>query len=153
MSVRNYAFAAGIIAAYATAGPSLSTELDPAAITIQHLDEVKWASPTNAPPYSIVIAGDPAKAGLYVQLVKWTAGNHFSHPHFHLNDRYITVLEGTWWVGTGKKFDIDATVPLQAGAIVTHFGKQIHYDGAKDEDAILMIVGMGPGTSTAAEEK
>jgi hypothetical protein len=26
----------------------------------------------------------------------------FSRPHFHSNDRFITVLKGTWWVGTGK---------------------------------------------------
>jgi hypothetical protein len=34
-----------------------------------------------------------------------------------------------------------------------HFGKQEHWDGAKDEDAVLMIMGEGPATSTAAEEK
>jgi hypothetical protein len=34
-----------------------------------------------------------------------------------------------------------------------HFGKQVHWDGAKDEDAVLLILGEGPATSTAAEEK
>ena len=76
-----------------------------------------------------------------------------SHPHFHPNDRYITVLSGTWWVGTGKKFDPDSTVPLPAGSVVTHYGKQIHYDGAKDEAVTLEIVGEGPATITPAEEK
>ena len=46
-----------------------------------------------------------------------------------------------------------STVPMPAGTFVTHFGKQIHYDGAKDEDVYLQIVGMGPGTSTPAETK
>jgi hypothetical protein len=36
---------------------------------------------------------------------------------------------------------------------VTHFGKQVHYDGAKDEEAVLLIVGEGPATVTPAEEK
>jgi hypothetical protein len=36
---------------------------------------------------------------------------------------------------------------------VVHYGKQIHYDGAKDEECVLQIVGMGPATSTPAEEK
>ena len=36
---------------------------------------------------------------------------------------------------------------------MTHFGKQVHFDGAKDEDAVLLIVGEGPGTATLAEEK
>jgi hypothetical protein len=42
---------------------------------------------------------------------------------------------------------------MPAGTFVTHFGKQIHYDGAKDEDAWLQIVGMGPATGTPAETK
>src|SRR5947209_17309240 len=92
-----------------------------------------------------VIAGDPSKPGLYVVLTKWLAGNHFSRPHFHPNDRFITVIKGTWWVGSGPNFDpADATVPLPAGSVVTHYGKQVHYDGASDEDAVLGLVGRGP---------
>jgi len=37
-------------------------------------------------------------------MFKWLAGN-MSQPHWHPNDRMITVLKGTWWVGTGDKFD------------------------------------------------
>jgi hypothetical protein len=33
-----------------------------------------------------------------------------------------------------------------------HFGKQVHWDGAKDEDAVLLIVGEGPATITRVEE-
>jgi len=76
-----------------------------------------------------------------------------SHPHFHPNDRYITVLSGTWWVGSGTKFDSDATVPMPAGSYVVDLAKQPHYDGAKDETAIIEIVGEGPATVTPAEEK
>jgi hypothetical protein len=71
-----------------------------------------------------------------------------ARPHFHPNDRFITVLKGTWWVGTGTKFDPDSTKPMPAGTFVTHFGKQVHYDGAKDEEAVLLIVGEGPATIT-----
>jgi hypothetical protein len=27
-------------------------------------------------------------------MTKWLAGNHFSRPHFHPNDRFITVMSG-----------------------------------------------------------
>jgi hypothetical protein len=37
-------------------------------------------------------------------------GNPFGHPHFHPNDRYIVVLQGNWWVGSGTKFDPDGVV-------------------------------------------
>jgi len=63
------------------------------------------------------------------------------------------VLSGTWWVGTGKTYDPDSTVPMHAGSFVTHYAKGIHYDGAKDEPAIIEIVGMGPAANMSAEEK
>jgi hypothetical protein len=42
---------------------------------------------------------------------------------------------------------------VPAGSFVTHYGNEVHYDGAKDEDTILQIVGIGPATSTRAPEK
>jgi len=130
-----------------------AAELNPAAVTFKLPDQIAWSTPSPAGAQSAVLVGDPAKEGLYVQMVKWLAGNHFSHPHFHPHDRFITVLKGTWWVGTGTKFDPDATVPMPAGTFVTHYGQQVHFDGAKSEDAVLLIVGEGPGTSTPAEIK
>jgi len=44
-------------------------------------------------------------------------------------------------------------VPMPAGSFVTHYAKQVHWDGAKDEDAILLMMGEGPSTTTLAEEK
>jgi hypothetical protein len=69
------------------------------------------------------------------------------------NDRFITALKGTWWMGTGNTFDPASTVPVPAGTFVTHFGKQAHYDGAKDEEVVLLITGEGPATSTRVEQK
>jgi hypothetical protein len=130
-----------------------AAELNPAAVTFKLPDQINWSAPTPAGNQSAVLAGDPSKEGLYVQMVKWLAGNHFSRPHFHPHDRFITVLKGTWWVGSGTKFDPSGTVAMPAGTFVTHYGQQVHYDGAKDEDAVLLIVGEGPGTSTLAEVK
>jgi hypothetical protein len=138
----------------AMAGAASAAELNPAAVAFKLPDQIQWSAPDARGVQTAVMVGDPAKPGFYAVLTKWLKGNHFSRPHFHPNDRYITVLSGTWWVGTGPKFDPDhATVPMPAGSFVTHFGKQVHWDGAKDEDAVLLIMGEGPGSSTAAEEK
>jgi quercetin dioxygenase-like cupin family protein len=128
-------------------------ELNPAAVAFELPDQIPWRPPSPAGAQNAVLVGDPAKEGLYVTMTKWLAGNHFSHPHFHPHDRFITVLKGTWWVGTGTKFDPDATVAMPAGTFVTHFGQQVHFDGAKTEDAVLLIVGEGPATATPAEVK
>ena len=76
---------------------------------------------------------------------------NFSKPHFHPNDRFITVVKGTWYVGTGNKWDKDATIGVKAGGAVTHFGKEVHYDGAKDEEVVVIITGEGPATNTPVE--
>ena len=128
-----------------------ATDLNPAAISIKMPDQLHWVdSPSGIS--QVVLHGDPDKPGLYIVLATWHA-HHMSHPHFHPNDRFITVIKGTWWVGTGTKFEPDKTVPMPAGSFVTHYGKQIHYDGAKDEDVTLEILGEGPATNTPAEEK
>ena len=127
-------------------------ELNPAAITITKLEDIKWVDNAAGTAAQSVIYGDPSKPGPYAYFVKWKAGN-MSRPHYHPNDRWITVLSGTWWVGTGEKFDPPSTVPVPAGSFVLHNGKGIHYDGAKEGDAILMIHGEGPATSVPAEKK
>ena len=124
---------------------------DPKVLAYQLPDKIHWTENPGGAKQAVLV-GDPAKPGLYIVLTKWTP-HHMSHPHFHPNDRFITVISGTWWVGTGTKFDPDSTVPLPPGAFVRHVGKQVHWDGAKDEDVVLEIVGMGPATSTPAEVK
>jgi hypothetical protein len=133
-------------------GISSAAELNPAAVIYKLPDQIPWGPVNAAGAHSAVVVGDPTKPGFYAVYNKWTKGNHFSRPHFHPNDRYIVVLQGTWWVGSGPKFDPANTTPMPAGGFVTHFGKQVHWDGAKDVDAVLLIMGEGPATSTAAEE-
>jgi hypothetical protein len=38
------------------------------------------------------------------------------------------------------------------GSFVTYYRKQVHYDGARDVDTVLEIVGEGPATTTPAEQ-
>ena len=132
---------------------STAAELNPAAVIYKLPDQIPWGPVNAAGAQSAVVVGDPTKPGFYMVYNKWTKGNHFSRPHFHPNDRYIVVLLGIWWVGSGPKFDLANTTPMPAGSFVTHFAKQVHWDGAKDEDTVLLIMGEGPATSTGAEEK
>ncbi len=126
-------------------------DLDPADAIYMHPDQIKWVGREGV-SQTATLVGDTTKPGLYVQLIKWYPHN-MSHPHFHTYARYITVLSGTWWVGTGSKFDPDSMVPMPAGSYVEDLPKGIHYDGAKDEPAVIEIVGEGPVTMTPAETK
>jgi hypothetical protein len=133
---------------------SSAAELNPAAVTYKLPDQIPWGPVDARGAQNAVVVGDLSKPGFYMVYTKWTKGNHFSRPHFHPNDRYIVVLLGTWWVGSGPKFDPEhGTVAMPAGSFVTHYGKQVHWDGAKDEDAVLLIMGEGPATSTEVTEE
>jgi len=127
-------------------------DLNPAAIAYQLPNQIKWITAPNGGQEQAIMRGDPEKPGPYIILLKWHPHN-MSRPHYHPNDRFITVLSGTWWVGTGPKYNPDTTVPMPTGTFVQHFGKQIHYDGAKDGDVMLEIVGEGPATAVPAEQK
>ena len=145
-----------IVCALALAAAGCATEpvgkLDPKIATYIEPKDIKWVPNAAGTNETMVLYGDPNEPGLYIVRLKWKAGN-MSRPHFHPNDRLIVVLSGTWWVGTGDVFDPNNTVPMRAGTQVYHYGKQIHYDGAKDEDAIIQLTGMGPATTTPAERK
>lgn len=140
-----------LAAATLSAAEGPFADLDPMAISIRLPEQIQWKTSSSGAAEATLV-GDPSKPGLYVVLTKWTA-HHNSRPHFHPNDRFITVVSGTWWVATGRKYDPEHMQPLPTGSFVTHFAKEVHYDGAKDADVILEIVGMGPETPTPAEEK
>ena len=139
--------AVALLASAALAAPALAGRAqaapDPAALIYTPADKIPWKGEDRMGSQIYVLWGDPAKPGPYALLVKWLP-HHFSQPHTHPNARYVTVISGTWWVGTGKTYSPDTTTPMPAGTVVTHFAQQWHYDGAKDEPVILEIVGEGP---------
>jgi quercetin dioxygenase-like cupin family protein len=102
-----------------------------------------------------VIMGDPSKPGMYVVQNVFMPGRT-SRPHFHDQDRYITVVSGTWWVSLGDDadtFNAEKMIPMKAGSFVFHPKGGHHYDGAKSEIAVVRIMGMGPVKTTQLEQR
>ncbi len=116
---------------------------DSTGFVVVKADDVKFA-PTGISQQ--IISGDPSKPGLYVIRIRFAPGQT-SKPHFHDQDRYVTVIKGTWWIALGPSaatYDTSKMVPMKPGSMVKHPAGGIHYDGAKDEEAIVQIMGMGP---------
>lgn len=141
------AMAPAALAALNIAAAAHAQTPDPSVLAYKLPADIDWKGDSKIGPLAKLLWGDPAKPGAYAMLVKWPP-HQMSRPHTHPYDRYVTVISGTWWVGTGKVYDPDHTTPIPAGSIVTHFAGQPHYDGAKDEPVILEIVGQGPATTT-----
>jgi quercetin dioxygenase-like cupin family protein len=114
--------------------------------------EVRWQDiPGGLGAQKAIIAGDPDQPGLYVVRVRFPP-HVMDLPHWHPHVRYVTVLKGTWYAGTGTTFDPQHAVPLEAGSVMVHPARAPHWDGAAgDEEAIVQIVGEGPGTSTPVD--
>ena len=148
----NKTLALAVVLAVLSAGSVSAADLDPKAVAFTLPEKINWKDNAAGTNQTANLYGDPSKPEPYAMLIKWKTGN-MSRPHFHPNDRFFYVVSGTWWVGTGTKFNPDATVPMVAGTYVVHYGKGIHYDGAKQGDTIIMLHGMGPATSTPAEAK
>jgi hypothetical protein len=110
-------------------------------------DQMQWRDTENGKISNLY--GDPAKPGLYAYILK-RGPNVWSKPYFHDNDRFVTVLEGTFWVGT-RKFDAQRTMPLKPGSFVRDVAGGIHFEGTKDDGATLYVVGVGPSPSHPAE--
>lgn len=127
-------------------------QLDKTSVEFQTPKDIKWVKNAAGTTEQAVLFGDPSKPGPYVMQIRWLPGNS-SRPHFHPNDRFFVVVSGTWWVGTGDKYEPEKMVPMPAGSYVVHHAKGIHYDGAKDGEAVIQVWGMGPNTSTPAERK
>jgi quercetin dioxygenase-like cupin family protein len=97
------------------------------------------------------IAGDQTKPGLYAYRVRFPEGFR-NTPHFHPDDRIVTVIEGTLHVGFGKTFDERAMRALDAGSLWTEPGGEPHFVWAKDGQVVIQIIGFGPSATTQVDE-
>lgn len=133
-----------VVAGLLNGTAALADEHASKAMTVIATDEMQWKDYPGLPGVKfVVLSGDPSKPGLYVIRAKF-APHTMSRPHWHPEARYVTVVSGTWWAGEGDSFDPEKTVPIAAGGFAVHTPREVHYDGAKDEEVVVQIVGIGP---------
>ena len=111
--------------------------------TLKPGEEVWTDYPGIAGIQRMVVYGDPSKPGVYVIRAKFSPGI-MSMPHTHPEDRLVTVIRGTWWSGTGSEFTPDRTVGMPPGTYMLHPAGEAHFDGAKKEEVVVQIIGVGP---------
>jgi hypothetical protein len=99
----------------------------PASHVIVTPDQLVW-KPLIPGVEMAVVFGDPdKKGGLYVIRIR-SKGEVKVPPHWHVTDEHITVLEGSFWIAHGERFDARKLQELKVGvhammpAEVRHFG-------------------------------
>ncbi|MEO0616573.1 MAG: cupin domain-containing protein [Pseudomonadota bacterium] len=91
-----------------------------------------------------VLAGDPSMDGVYVIRMRIPANRLFP-PHFHDEDRHITVLSGSWYFGTGESGKCSQALEMKRGAYVIHPKGAVHYEGTcTNRGAEIQVTGRGP---------
>jgi quercetin dioxygenase-like cupin family protein len=124
---------------------SLAEEAAPAAHTMLAPADLKWVDgPPTLPPGAkmTVLAGDPAKTGMFVLRVKFPAGYKIP-AHWHPTDETVTVISGSVAMGMGDKLDAKEAKPLVTGAFANMPAKTNHYLIAKAA-AVVQVAAMGP---------
>ena len=65
------------------------------------------------------VIGGGSKPGFYVTRRRFAPGRG-SRPHYHDQDRYVTVIKGTWWTGKGDVYKPETTVAIKPGGFMFH---------------------------------
>jgi quercetin dioxygenase-like cupin family protein len=105
---------------------------------------VEWKPAPTIPPGAkmVMLYGDPSKPGPYLFRVQFPAGYKLP-PHKHEDQRWVTVLKGSYWSAAGatfeqgqlKRYGPRDTYTTQPG--VTHFAWA-------ETDVVIQEMGMGP---------
>jgi quercetin dioxygenase-like cupin family protein len=107
--------------------------------------ELKWGDgPPGLPKGATmaVLSGDPGQPGPYVLRAKMPAG-YTIPPHWHPNDENLTVLAGTFALGTGDKLDPAAARDVNARGFSLMPANMHHFAIARTA-VILQVHGIGP---------
>jgi quercetin dioxygenase-like cupin family protein len=116
--------------------------------------EIKWFTP---PYYSdgrerAQLLGDSSEGGgNWVDRVKIPSGGRV-RAHTHPRDELVTVIEGTWYVGEGVKFDTAKLKAYPAGSFVVIPAGVPHFVAAQDGSVIVQLSGTGKFTADYLEK-
>ena len=106
--------------------------------------DLKWADVPSLPPGAKIamIEGPANEAVPFIFRLKLPA-NYKIAAHWHPAIEHVTVISGTFNMGTGDKLDHSKTHPLPAGSVAIMQPKTNHFAWTKDE-TIVQVHGMGP---------
>ena len=106
--------------------------------------DLKWADVPSLPPGAkiAVIEGPLNEAVPFIVRLKLPA-DYKVPAHWHPAIEHVTVISGTFYMGTGDKLDPSKTMPLSAGSVAIMQIKTNHFAWNKEE-TIIQVHGVGP---------
>jgi quercetin dioxygenase-like cupin family protein len=92
---------------------------------------------------SVVLVGDPTKAGVFILRVKFPA-HYRVPPHTHPVSEVVIIITGNLGSGWGEKFDAHQGEILKAGSLFVLPAKHAHYVWTIGEETIVQVQASGP---------
>src|SRR5215467_4097861 len=86
------------------------------------------------------LLGDSSQGGAWIDRAKIPAGK-LVLAHTHPHDEVVTVIEGTWYLGEGTKFDAAKLKGYPAGSFIVIPAGVPHFLAAKDGAVIVQLSG------------
>jgi hypothetical protein len=110
--------------------------------------DIKWADVPSLPPGAkiAVIQGPMNEAKPFTLHLRMPANDQIP-AHFHSAIEHVTVISGTFNVGTGGKLDTSATKPPGPGSLAIMQPGTRHFAWTTEE-TIIQLHGVGPWTVT-----
>ncbi|HJU72759.1 MAG TPA: cupin domain-containing protein [Gemmatimonadaceae bacterium] len=93
-----------------------------------------------------VVEGDPSKAGPFTMRLRMPDGYRLP-AHYHPVTEHVTVIQGTFRVGMGDKFDAASLGDLPVGTFAALAPNVRHFAQAKGE-TVIQLHGTGPWSLT-----
>ena len=107
-------------------------------------DQLDWKPNPRVPGLGVAhIISKGTAAGPYVYRVKFPKGR-IVQAHSHPDDRTYTILEGTWYIGWGEKYDENKLIALTPGSFYTEPAGVAHFIATPDGEAVVQVTGTGP---------
>lgn len=133
-----------LAAAVAAADKSLPSKPGGAFIGLAP-ETISWSgAPASLPPgaQAVLIEGDPAKPDYFALRLK-APGAYKIMPHHHPGVERVTVIEGTFYIGMGDKWDESALKAYPAGSYLSIPKGHRHFARFK-EPGIIQLASVGP---------
>ena len=83
------------------------------------------------------LRGDSSKGGDWIDRVKIPANSRVL-AHTHPEDEIVTVIEGTWYVGIGEKFDESKLKAYPAGSFLLIPGGVPHFVATREGGPVVV---------------
>lgn len=105
-------------------------------------EQVRWFTPPyyNDGRQRAQLLGDSSKGGAWVDRVKIPGGKRVL-AHTHPQDELVTVIEGTWYLGSGERFDSAKLKGYPAGSFIVIPAGVPHFVASKEESVIVQLSG------------